>query len=352
MDIITLDNELPVNVCGITRHVPPVRMDGFRVRPQYRNLINSMSLREDAGETAVIQRALDYVAAKATEVMYPELRALRFVPEIGEVPLGARSFTFAVQDYQGIAEEVSGAGKSLPRANTSLSENTSTIKTYGMMYAWTTEELRAFSYAAGTGRGPAISLDTSRAKAAQIGIARKLDSVIAFGDPRDSRIKGFLNDSGVTVSTAAINWNSATFAELLSEMLALANNPVVTSKETFTPDTILLPTTYLQLVQSVLNPLGNKSVLQAFNESMQAAGRSVSVESWPLLATADAGLTGPRAVSYVRNKEIVGSIVPALFIAQPPQAVGLEWQVPCEGVCGGAVIRAPLGVYYRDGLNG
>jgi len=350
--IITLDSPLSVDAGAKRIEIPAVRMDGFRVRPQFLGLVHQLGYREDAGETAVIQRALDYVAARATQVMYPELRAARFVPAIAEVPLGARTFTFTVQDRVGVAARTGGSGKSLPRANTSLTEVTSAIGSYGAMYAWTTEELRAFSYAAGTGRGPALSLDTERAKTAQLMIARQLDSVIAFGDPLDSRVKGFLNDSAVTVSTAAISWNSATYAELLAELLSLANDPVVTSKETFIPNAILLPTAYLQLVQSVMNPLGSKSVLTAFKEAMRDADRDVSVESWPLLATADAAGTGPRAVSYVRDPEVAGAILPAMFIAQPPQAIDLEWRVPCEGVCGGTAIRAPLGVYYRDGLNG
>lgn len=350
---ITLDSPLSVEIApGQRREIPPVRMDGFVARSRYHGLLSSMELRLDSGEAAVLQRSLDFVAAKATQVMYPELRAARFVPNLGEIPLGARTFTYAVQDRFGVAERVTGNGKALPRANTTLSENTGAIVPYGAMYAYTTEELRAFSYAAGTGRGPALSIDTERAVTAQLMIARKIDNVIAFGDASDSRVKGFLNDSGVTVSTAAINWNIATYAELLAELLALANNPFIVSKETFKPDTILLPTDYLTLVQSVMNPLGSKSVLSAFMDAMRDAGRSVSVESWPLLATADAAGTGPRAVSYVRDVDVVASVVPAMFIAQPPQAVGLEWQIPCEGICGGTAIRKPLGVYYRDGLNG
>ena len=350
--IITLDTPLSVSLGTKRVDVAPLRMDGFSVRPQLRTLVNSLGFREDSGESAVIQRALDYVSAKATEVMYAELRAARYVPTIGDVPLGPRTYTFAVQDVVGIAERVTGKAQDLPRANVSLSEATSAIQSYGAMYAYTTEELRAFSYAAGTGRGPALSIDTARADAAQKMIARKLDSIVAFGDPRDSRVRGFLNDSAVTVSTAASNWNNATYAELLGELLALANEPVTVSKEVYKPDTILLPTAYLQLVQGTMNALGSKNVLTAFMEAMRDANRNVTVESWPLLATADAAGTGPRAVSYVRDPDVAGSIIPALFIAQPPQAQGLEWQIPCEGICGGTAIKQPMGVYYRDGLNG
>jgi hypothetical protein len=352
MNLITLDSALRVDCGGRRVEVPSITLDGFRVRPQLAHLVNSLGLREDSGEAAVLQRGLDYVAARATEVMYPELRAARFFPTIGEVPLGARTFTFAVMDRQGVARRVTGNGDDLPNAGITLSEVTSAIGSYGAQYGWTTEEMRAFDYARGSGRGPALALDTARGDQAQLMIARKIDNVCAFGDPEDSRIRGVLNDSNVTVSTAAINWNSATYAELLSEMIALANEPVTASKEIFRPDSILLPTSYLQLVQSVQNAQGTKSVLEAFNDAMQAAGRRVSVESWPLLATADAAGTGPRAVSYVRDAEMAGLIIPALFLPQPPQAKGLRWQIPCEGVCGGAAVRAPLSMYYRDGLNG
>lgn len=352
MNRITLDSALRVDGGPGRIEIPAARMDGFRVRPQLVQVVNALGFREDSGEAAVLQRGLDYVAARATEVMYPELRAARFFPTIAEVPIGARTFTFAVMDRQGVARRVTGNGDDLPNAGVTLSEVTSGIGSYGAQYGWTTEELRAFDYANANGRGPALALDTARGDQAQLMIARKIDSVCAFGDPEDSRIKGVLNNSNVTVSTAAINWNSATYAELLSELLALANEPVTVSKEIFRPDSILLPTAYLQLVQSVMNAQGTKSVLEAFNDAMKAADRRVSVESWPLLATADSAGTGPRAVSYVRDVEMAGLIIPAIFLPQPPQAKGLRWQIPCEGLCGGAAVRAPLSMYYRDGLNG
>jgi hypothetical protein len=145
-------------------------------------------------------------------------------------------------------------------------------------------------------------------------------------------------------------WSTLTWEELLDEMFQLANNPVTVSKEVFRPDSILLPTSQWMLVSTTYNSLGTKTVLELFNDAMRAQGRNVSVESWPLLATADAGGTGPRAISYVKDVEVAGAVVPAMFIAQPPQPRGLEWVIPCEGLCGGSIVKQPLGMYYRDGL--
>lgn len=320
------------------------------VKPRYRNLIAGLGFREDAGETAIIQRGLDYVQTVATEVMYPELRALRFVPVMSDVPIGAETVTFAVMDRVGRAKRTGGKGGDLPRANINLTENTSAIGSYGAMYAYTTGELRAIQYYNGQGRGPAISLDVERAKTTALMIARTIDTVVGFGDTNDTRIKGFANNSSVTVSAATAAWNTLTWEEQLDELFQLANNPVTVSKELFRPNAILLPTTQWLLVSTTYNSLGTKTVLQLFNEAMEAQGRKVTVESWPILATADAAGTGPRAISYVKDTAVCGAIVPAAFLAQPPQAHGLEWQVPCEGLCGGAIVKQPLGVYYRDGL--
>lgn len=347
MQIITLNNDLHLD--GGKIKFPAQRMDGFRAKPKYINFAHSLGYREDAGETAVIQRALDFVEARATDVMYPELRAARFFPAI-DVALGARTFTFVVKDRVGRAKRTSGRGGDLPRSNITLSENTSAVAGYGSMFGYTTSELRAFAFASSQGRGPAISIDTERADVAAEMIAREMDSVIAFGDPDDTRIRGAVNNSNVTISAAAGVWSGLTFDQLVSEMMALANNPIITSRETFTPDTILLPTAQWMRLSTVYNAQGTKSVLEIFNDTMTAMSRKMTVESWPLLATADAPLTGPRAISYVRDTKVVGSVVPLLFSMLPPQPRGLEWEIPCEGECGGAVVKAPLGMYYRDGI--
>jgi len=325
-----------------------------RVNPRYAALIAGVSaaqpLREDAGETAIIQRGLDYVQKQATEKAYAELRALQFVPVLSDVPVGASTVTWVLKDRAGIATRTGGKGGDLPRGNISLSENTTPIVNYGSEYAYTTAELRAFDYYNGQGRGPAINLDTARGEVAAEMIARKIDRVVGFGDTEDSRIKGFANNSNVTVSAATATWATLTWEEMLDELFQLANNPVTVSKEVFRPNAILLPTAQWMLVSTTYNSLGTKTVLELFNDAMRAQGRNISVESWPLLATADAAGTGPRAISYVKDAEVVGAVVPFMFLAQPPQPRGLEWVIPCEGACGGAIVKQPLGVYYRDGL--
>jgi hypothetical protein len=315
------------------------------------NAFRADASREDAGETLVIQRALDHVEQRITEVMYAELRALRFVPVIPGIDPGEKTYTFMVLDRVGRAAPAGGRDRDAPRAEVFLSEITSGIKTYDAEYGYTVQELR--NMAAAQKRGLNLALDTLRAETAALMIAHDIDSVVAFGDPLDARVRGFLNNASVTTDTAAVDWNVATPEELYAELLALANTQLIVSKETHQPDAILLPTKHWTLVGTTqFGTAGLKTVLDFFNDAMKSMGRSVSVASWPLLATADAARTGPRAVAYKRDVNVAGAIVPLAFQAQPPQARGKEWIIPCDGVCGGTAVKQPLGLYYRDGLDG
>ncbi len=324
------------------------------IKPKYRHITEAVC-RADAGESLVIARGLDHIEQRVTEVLYAELRSAMFFPTIGGIDPGAKTYTFTVVDRAGRADIAGPRGKDLPEGSESLTENTSGIETYGAMYGWTTAELRANAMA-NKGQGPVINLESIRAETAAQMLARKVDSVCAFGEPLRlsgaSAIRGVLNNTSVTVETAPMDWEDMTPEELLQELFALANRQFIISKELFTPDTILLPTAHLQLVSTLpYGTAGLKTVLGFFNDAMREQGRTVAVKSWPLLATADAARTGPRAVSYKRDESVAGLIIPAAFIAQPPQANKLRWDIPCEAICGGAAVRQPLGMYYRDGLG-
>jgi len=305
--------------------------------------------RLDAGETAMVARSLEHVEQRVLETVVAELRALKYIPTIAGIDPGARLYTWYRATKVGEAVRTGDRGKDLPRVDAKLEAMYSTIGSYGASYGYTVQELREIALAARNGIN--LQLDTLRTQLAAEVIARKIDNVVAFGDPDDATIKGALNNPEVTVGAAAGVWSGLTAQQLVDELFALANVQLLVSKETMMPDTILLPTTQLLLVQKMPYGINNdRSVLSYFMQSMRDAQRTMNIASWPVLALADAELDGPRAVSYRRDENVIGAIVPMPFQSQPPQAEGLEFIVPCEGICGGAVVKQPLGVYYRDGL--
>lgn len=307
-------------------------------------------IRCDAGETAVVARALEHVEEQITEVIYAELKAATFVPAIGGIDPGASGYTWRQGDVVGEAKRSNGRGMDLPRADAKTEEFFSRIESYGASYGYTIQQLREVALAAR--RGVDLKLDQTYANAAAQMIARKIDNVIAFGDAdSNGAIAGFLNNAQVAVQAAAGVWSGLTATQLLAELFAMVNGVVVASKEVIVPDTILLPQVQLNIVsQTMMGVNSDRSVLSVFMQSQRDAGRPVEVAAWPLLETANAARTGPRAVCYKRDASIAGSIVPLPFEAQAPQQQGLEIVVPCEGRCGGAVIKRPMGLVYRDGI--
>lgn len=305
--------------------------------------------RFDAGETAVVARSLEHVEQQVLETMFAELRSLRFIPTIPGIDAGATAYTWYRMDYAGEAARTGDRGKDLPRVDLQLVSQYSHIASYGAAYGYTVSELRQIALAAKNGLN--VQLDTMRASKAAEVIARKIDSVVAFGDPEDERIKGVLNNDEVDLDTILAPWSGLGAVALVDELFALANVNLIASKEAVQPDTILLPTAqFLQVQRTPIGSNADRSVLSYFMQSMTDSQRVMNVASWPLLAAADVARTGPRAVSYKRDVSVVGAIVPMPFQSQPPQPEGLEFVIPCEGLCGGGVVKQPLGMYYRDGL--
>lgn len=307
-------------------------------------------IRCDAGESAVVARALEHIEEQIHEVLYADLRAATFVPAIGGVDPGASVYTWRQGDVVGLAKRTSGHSGDLPRADAKVEEFSSRIEGYGASYGYTIQQLREVALA--SRRGVKMNLDATYAKAAAEMIARTIDNVIAFGDAdSNGTILGFLNNPNVTLQAAAGLWSGLTATQLLAELFAMVNGVVVASKEAIIPDTILLAQAQLNIVsQTMMGVNSDRSVLSVFLESQRSAGRPIEVAAWPILETANAARTGPRGVCYKRDADIAGSLVPMPFEAQAPQPKGLEIVIPCEGRCGGSVIKRPVGVVYRDGM--
>lgn len=308
--------------------------------------------RFDAGETAVVARSLEHVEQQVLETMFAELRSLRYFPTIPGIDAGATLYTWYRMNYAGEAARTGDRGKDLPRVDLQLVSQYSNIASYGAAYGYTVSELRQIALAAKNGLN--VQLDTMRASKAAEVIARKIDSVVAFGDPEDSTISGVINNAEVIASShtvAGTAWaDLAEPSDLLDELFLLANVNLIASKEAIQADTILLPTAqFLQVQRTPIGANADRSVLSYFMQSMTDSQRMMNVASWPLLNTGN-GSGGTRAVAYKRDVSIVGAIVPMPFQSQPPQPEGLEFVIPCEGLCGGGVVKQPLGMYYRDGV--
>ena len=318
-----------------------------------------MGVHLDDNETVQFARSLEEVNQQVFEVLYPELRALRFLPVNGKVDPGASFYTWMMMDKFGRAMAIEDFAADFPDIEVQAGQVTTPIKSYGDSYKYSVQELRAVAKARAMGLGY-VDLDVARAKAAREACARELDTVIALGDSKYS-IPGFLTNPlvpKVTIADDVLTGHWAAYyaahpdtggMKILQDLLILENYCWNKTKELEASTTMLLPTSLFKLIAttpiSQLNPLN--TILTVFKASAQHVRE---VESWPYLEAAGTGDDSlkPRIVTYKRDPSRIEAVVPIEFAQQPPQPRNMAWRVNCETRTGGTVIRYPYSVCYCD----
>lgn len=300
--------------------------------------------RSDSQETATFNRKLEYVLTRTYDKKYPDLKARLFLPVNTEIPTGAESFVWRAFDYAGMAKIIANFADDLPLVDVIAAEVAQKLKSVGDGYSYSIQDLRA-SAMAGT------NLDTKRASAARKVIDNTIEQIAAIGNSA-AGLPGFLNNANVTVLSAPGdiqgNWPALTPKQILADLNAIVDKMVVTSKEAFKPNTLLLPTSRYRLIASTtMSDLDQRTILDVF---LANSPDITNVDSWTYLETADTAGTGPRAVAYNRDPEYVELVIPQEFEQLPPQAVNLAFKVPCHARIGGVVIYYPLSVIYADGI--
>jgi hypothetical protein len=308
-------------------------------------ILASLGQRFDAGETANFAGALEAVKSKTYDVKYLNLKARDFIPVDGSIPSGADSFSWKSWDWAGMAKILANYADDLPKVDVLAQENTQGIKSLGDSYAYTVQDIRASAMSG-------MSLDSKRAAAARRAVENLIEQLAAVGNAA-AGLPGFLNNTNVPLVTAALGditggWDTATASEILEDLHFIVNSVVITTKQTHVPDTLLLPISRYQRIATLTMGGGdNRTVLRVFLENNPYIK---NVDQWHYLDTADAAGTGPRAIAYHRNPEVVELVIPQEFEQFPPQAKGLAFEVPCHARFGGVTFYYPLGAVYADGI--
>lgn len=301
------------------------------------------AVRLDAGETAALARQLEFIYAKTYDVRYAELKARRFIPVDTSVDPGAEFYTYRQWDMMGMAQIIANYADDLPRVDTLAKEYPAPIKSLGASYGYSIQDLRRSAMAGS-------QLDARRAKAARRAHEQAVDEIAAFGNA-DAGLGGFTNNANVPlVAPDNAPWSSATALEILADLNKLSNSIVLTTLETFEPDTLLLDTASFQLINTLpMSTTGDadKTVLRFFLDNNPYIS---NVDQWTKLT--DAGAAGvTRLVCYKRDPEVVELVIPQEFEQFPPQARNLEFVIPTHNRIGGVSVRYPLAMAYMDGTG-
>lgn len=300
--------------------------------------------RADSGETATFLRQLTYIFTRTFDRKYPELKARKFIPVNHEIDTGAESFVWRSFNIAGMAKIISNFADDVPMVDVIGEENIQGIRSLADGYNYSLQDMRA---AARSG----TNLETKRAFAVRRVMENTVEQIAAVGAPA-SGLPGFVNNANVPILSSPGDitggWTTATSQEIYDDLNAMSNKMVVTTKEVFKPDTIILPTSRFSIAATkAMSNIDSTPVLRRFIENSPYI---TGVDQWSFLDTADSAGTGPRAIVYKKDPEILELMIPQEFEQLPPQARNLAFIILCHMRIAGVTIYYPLGVEYVDGL--
>lgn len=307
-----------------------------------RRVAAALGWREDANETAVLTRALDYVQAEVYRVEYADLKAEQFIPVKTDVPKGAKHWYYRVWDKVGVAKIINDYANDFEKVDVFAREVPQGIVDVGDYYEYSIRDLEHAAFSN-------TPLDSELGIAVRDAIELAFDNIAALGDAATG-LPGFLNHENVPLVTLPNgDWEDAgtTSEEILEDMRYLASRPYVNTSEKHPADTMLLDTESYELVAGRAVGLNlTDTILSVF---LKTNPHIKNVDTWTKLNTASAS-GGRRIMCYKRDPRCVQLQIPERFRQLPTQEQGAVYKNYCLGRIGGTSWRHPMAAAYADNV--
>ena len=320
-------------------------------------IMESKGCRFDSEDAASVffARELDFVKAHSYDVEYPELTALRLFPISSEADEGAETITYYTYDKQGVAKVIDNYSTDLPRADVDGKPSTATIKSLGVSYGYSAQEMRA-SRLAGK------SLNTRKADAAHKAIDTK-NNIIAWAGDAESGLMGVLSaGQSIPLYTIPANasgktkWTEKTADEILADVNGMAKAVAKITKNVERPDTLCVPADVYMDIATRRIPDTETTVLSFILD------HSAYIKEVVNAAELDADSVGTNPYAAASNGQGVALLFtkdinklslenPMPFIQYPVQTKGLEVIVPCEARTAGVIVYYPMSAMIAVGVS-
>lgn len=333
------------------------RFDAAGIEAIYRAMVAARAEiygeeRLDANETMVLTKQLEYLRARTADVKRPDFKARLLVPVTSEVDPGAETWAYAQWDRAGMAKIVANYADDIPKVATFAKKFTQPIETLTLGYSWSWLDLQRTARAG-------VPLRSRMSQAVRDGFEQRIEVIAAIGI-KETGVTGLLNNANVPVISAAPPVNGSLTAwdgghktppEILSDLTALEDAVINNTKGVHTANTLVLPLTkYRFLVKTPYSTAAGArptdTILSVF---IQNSPTIKDVEWWSFADTASSG-SGPRAMVYRRDPNIVHLEIPLEQQELPPQAKNLSLEINSVGRIGGVAFEYPLAAAYMDGI--
>jgi hypothetical protein len=336
-----------------------IRRSGIPEAMLDRQMARARGMNMDSADSASIWygRELEFVEARAYEIKFPELSALRLFPVSTEVNAGAETVTYRSFGYVGAAHITANYGEDIPRADIINRESTSFIRGLTNYYGYSVQEARNARYAG-------MPLEAQKAESARKMIDIGINNIAWAGD-KDHQVYGVLSSElQVPVYTlspgisSASTWLSKTPDEILNDILAMRAAVIFNSNGVESPDTLAVPQsvlTYLARPFTVGGIAVSESIHTYLTQKLGWLKEIVGVHELEsnaydtnCFSTPDA----PMNVAFLYSKD-AGKFkieIPLPFNQLPPQFVNLETKIICEARTAGVLMYYPTSALIVLGI--
>ncbi len=312
-------------------------------------LPSNVSSRFDSNEAIFLTRELENIDLTDYVELFAGLMSRKLIPPVQNLAPLDLAYTYRMWSVQGEAR-VSGPGSNdSSRITVTRKEKTVPIKEIPVEFGWPVDDIKRAA-------SKNIRLEQNTIQGAMMTVARKIDRMLAFGEP-GTDCRGLLNNDDVSdASTPVTKTGSGTAwtpackpSELLADLKIVVNDARARLLQAsasydgmpeFDKWVIAVPTYHMGLLDTPRSDNSDTTILDMAKRSQYVE----DVVEWNLLGTADDG--DPMIIAFPRNSMCLGGLIARDWEQRAPQEDGHDIIIPAIASCGGTVIRYPVAVNY------
>jgi hypothetical protein len=300
------------------------------------------SVRMDAGETAFVEKQLEFVEAESYNVLYSKLKSKEFIPFDASLPEWAETWVYRSWSRSGAAALISNYADDLPRVDVGVEETPHPTHRHGIAYGYNVDEIEKSAQL----NEP---LDAMRATAAREEMDRHIDEIAALGIATKG-ILGFLNQTAVPQITVTNgDWLNETDPDkIVADLFEIEQAVITQSGEHHMPTDMIMSGPYYSKIKTTrMGDIGSLTILEYFLANAESVK---TVSRWSKAATAGSGGV-PMVLCYVKDPGVVRFKLAYDWKALPPEQRNLEYVVNNISKLGGTVWYRPLGAVRAIGIH-
>lgn len=283
---------------------------------------------------------------------YADITYLQDIPVVSGIPEFANHWAYRSYDGVTVGKFIGANAMDLPHVAQSAKLHTVPLNYGGIECHYSIDELR-------TTASQNMPIDTMQQQLAYRGYEEHSQKVAYFGDSQLG-MAGLFNNGNVTVTSATVDYTTATGQELFNMLNDPLFDIIKLSKNFHLPNTIrVFPDLWKRMNSLLMTGYTDRTVMEHFkinNSFTLMTGQEIDIQVRYQLTAAELAAGGvsngskDRVLIYEKNDRNLGVAKPIPFRMLAPQNKGLAVTVPAEYKISGTEIRYPLSAIYLDML--